>query len=366
MNASMLPTLIASQPPAVPGESPAGAAPGRGGTASAGRSFAALLTAQLFAADGEGRAAAPGLALAAQARLLEQEGEASQPADAALLAAVTEAPVVVPLAVPVPQGAAAPVEPETVTAAAQPADAVRNAGTDKLPFAAMPEGDAAVTVPADGRQALAASPAAIAARAAVMQDEPVAQAVQAVLNEADGPVPSPQAGAHAAGPVAAHGVPLPHAVPVAHGRGAAEAFVPAPVASPAWGEALGERVVLMVGQQNQSAALQLNPPALGPLEIKLSMQDGQASLVFSTQHAVVKDAIEAASMRLREMLGESGISLGSVSVNVGSFSQPQAEGQHQAQQSGRAWMGESVAADIPAAQSSGAMLLVRGLVDDFA
>lgn len=365
MNASMLPTLIASQLPAAPGESSAAAAPGQGGPASAGGSFAALLTAQLFAADGEGRAAAPGLALAAQARLREQEGEASQPVDVAFLATATEALVVVPLAVPVPQGAAAPVEPGTV-AAAQPADAVRNAGTDKLPFAAMPEGDAAATGIADGRQALAASPAAIAARAAVMQDEPVAQAVQAVLSEADGPVPSPQAGAHAAGPVAAHGVPLPHAVPVAHGRGAAEAFVPAPVASPAWGEALGERVVLLLGQQHQSAALQLSPPALGPLEIKLSMQDGQASLVFSTQHAVVKDAIEAASLRLREMLGESGISLGSVSVNVGSFSQPQAEGQHLAQQSGRAWMGESAAADIPAAQSSGAMLLVRGLVDDFA
>lgn len=94
-----------------------------------------------------------------------------------------------------------------------------------------------------------------------------------------------------------------------------------PVTSNDWSGGLGDKVVWMVSQQVQGADLKLNPPSLGPLDVKVSMADGQANLTFTTQHIPVRDAIEAATSRLREMLGESGINLGSVSVNVGQFSQ---------------------------------------------
>lgn len=105
------------------------------------------------------------------------------------------------------------------------------------------------------------------------------------------------------------------------------AGVPQQVGSPHWDTGLGDKVVWMIGSQTQSAQLHLNPPNLGPLEIKLSMSDGQANLSFVTQHVAVRDAIEAASPRLREMMGDSGINMGSVSVNVGSFTQQQADQQ---------------------------------------
>jgi flagellar hook-length control protein FliK len=107
--------------------------------------------------------------------------------------------------------------------------------------------------------------------------------------------------------------------------------IPQAVSHSAWGDMLGDRVVWMVSQQHQGVELHLNPPSLGPLEVRLSMNDGQADLSFSTQHLPVKEAIESAAPRLREMLGESGISLGSVSVNVGSFSQQQQPSEQQAQ-----------------------------------
>jgi flagellar hook-length control protein FliK len=107
------------------------------------------------------------------------------------------------------------------------------------------------------------------------------------------------------------------------------AGIPQQVGTPHWETGLGDKVVWMIGSQTQSAQLHLNPPNLGPLEIKLSMADGQASLSFVTQHAAVRDAIEAASPKLRDMMGESGISMGSVSVNVGSFSQQQQASQQQ-------------------------------------
>jgi hypothetical protein len=142
-----------------------------------------------------------------------------------------------------------------------------------------------------------------------------------------------------------------------------------PVSSPGWGDVLGDRVMWMVGQQQQGAELRLNPPALGPLEVKLSMSDGQATLTFSTQHLPVKEALEAATPRLKEMFSESGINLGSVSVNVGTSSQQQAEAQ-QSQRQPEGWD-----ASVSIENESGAMTPVgvttirssgNGMVDYFA
>lgn len=112
--------------------------------------------------------------------------------------------------------------------------------------------------------------------------------------------------------------------------------IPHRVDSAQWGSGLADKVVWMVGSQNQGAELRLNPPSLGPLEVRVSMNDGQATLSFMTSHAPVREAIEAATPRLREMLADSGINLGSVSVNVGTFSQQQPGAQEQSRQNASA------------------------------
>jgi flagellar hook-length control protein FliK len=99
--------------------------------------------------------------------------------------------------------------------------------------------------------------------------------------------------------------------------------VPQQVGSADWGTGLGDKVVWMVGNQTRGAEIHLNPPALGPLEVRVSITDGQANLSFMTHHAAVREAIEAATPKLREMLGDNGIGMGSVSVDVGSFAQQQ-------------------------------------------
>ncbi|HSI21456.1 MAG TPA: flagellar hook-length control protein FliK [Methylophilaceae bacterium] len=140
-----------------------------------------------------------------------------------------------------------------------------------------------------------------------------------------------------------------------------------PVASPSWGDVLGDRVMWMVGQQQQGAELRLNPPSLGPLEIKLSMSDGQATLTFNTQHLPVKEALEAATPRLREMFGESGINLGNVSVNVGLASQQQQGEQQQAGRSSQGWRQEQTGNDFTSMLPTAVTSLGRnGMVDFFA
>lgn len=140
-----------------------------------------------------------------------------------------------------------------------------------------------------------------------------------------------------------------------------QATIPQPVGSQAWGGMVGERVVWMFGQQHQSAEIMLNPPSLGPLEVRLSMSDGQANLTFTTQHAPVREALEAATPRLREMLTESGIGLGTVSVNVGNFTRQDPQSQQQtAERQPSGWTEDSamndftvLATDLPSRRGNG-------------
>ena len=91
--------------------------------------------------------------------------------------------------------------------------------------------------------------------------------------------------------------------------------ISASVQSPSWSQGLTERVSWMMQGNLQMAELKLNPAHLGPLEVKLSIQDDKASIVFVATHAQVKEAIDAAMPRLREMLEQQGLNLEDVDVS---------------------------------------------------
>ncbi len=97
--------------------------------------------------------------------------------------------------------------------------------------------------------------------------------------------------------------------------------LPQPLQQPGWDNALGERVVWMVGQRLQSAEIRLNPPQLGPIEVRVNLNhdQSQAQVSFTAQHAVVREALDAAVPRLRELFAEQGLSLGQVDVSDRSF-----------------------------------------------
>ena len=83
-----------------------------------------------------------------------------------------------------------------------------------------------------------------------------------------------------------------------------------------WDNALGQKVLWMVSNQQQVAELTLNPPDLGPLQVVLSVTNDQASATFISQHIDVRQALEAALPRLREMMADSGINLGETTVSA--------------------------------------------------
>ena len=91
--------------------------------------------------------------------------------------------------------------------------------------------------------------------------------------------------------------------------------LPVPLGQSGWDQALGERVQWMVGNRLQGAEIRLNPAHLGPMEVRIQMQNDQANITFTAQHGVTREALEAAMPRLREMLGESGLQLNQVTVS---------------------------------------------------
>lgn len=218
------------------------------------------------------------------------------------------------------------------------------------------------------RQSVAATPAAFAVPEAVFrqQDGGKEFVASVVLPEMEASPVSPVPSSPLSMPMLAA---VQMQAPSVQAGSAAQAGEPIPqaVGHSAWGESLGERVVWMVSQQHQGVELHLNPPSLGPLEVRLSMSDGQANLSFSTQHLPVKEAIESATPRLREMLGESGIGLGSVSVSVGSFAQHQ-PGRHEQSGAGRDnWPGQLSGLEFPADTVAVTRVQgARGMVDVFA
>ncbi|MFZ5482795.1 MAG: flagellar hook-length control protein FliK [Pseudomonadota bacterium] len=97
--------------------------------------------------------------------------------------------------------------------------------------------------------------------------------------------------------------------------------VPAQFQSPGWSQALGDKLVWMAGRQTQSAELILNPPSLGAVEVRLNVSGGEASAQFFSANPAVREALESALPRLRELMGGVGIALGQASVNDQSQSQ---------------------------------------------
>ena len=122
----------------------------------------------------------------------------------------------------------------------------------------------------------------------------------------------------------------------------------------------------MIGEQQHVAELHINPPDLGPLEIKLTMDDRQATALFTSPHSAVREAVEAALPRLREVLADSGITLGNASVTADSPRDGSAFAQHhpRPQHALRDGTGELPAA-LPQTRAT-ALPRVNALVDLFA
>jgi flagellar hook-length control protein FliK len=132
----------------------------------------------------------------------------------------------------------------------------------------------------------------------------------------------------------------------------------------AWREALAEKVLWMGNQTVKRAAVHIHPPELGPLEVTLKMSKENATVAFSSQHLPVRDAIEQALPRLREMFQEQGLNLNH--VDISDFSKQHSQFQDRANEASELAQSkfENSNADLEA-NDHAAVVKKLGLVDYF-
>jgi len=183
-----------------------------------------------------------------------------------------------------------------------------------------PAGAGATAPAAPAIAASRAAPAPAAGLAPELRPEAFSETLSALAGE---PAPATRAGAASpagaaaaspAGAMVPGPLPLPPAAPPL-----AQALpgLDTPLADPDWGAAIGARLVWAAARGVQGASIALNPPELGPLTLSLAVNEDEASVSFVSSHAAVRDAIEAALPRLRELFASEGMVLGEVDVSAG-------------------------------------------------
>jgi len=98
-------------------------------------------------------------------------------------------------------------------------------------------------------------------------------------------------------------------------KGAPSLDIQPAIQSAAWNRVLTSRVVWLASEGIQQAALKLNPANLGPVEVRLHVQNEQTSVTFIAHHATTREALEQALPRLRESFTENGMSLADANVS---------------------------------------------------
>jgi flagellar hook-length control protein FliK len=159
-----------------------------------------------------------------------------------------------------------------------------------------------------------------------------------------------------------------HTVPAA----AASHSVETPVGTRGWDNEVGQKLTWMVNKHESRAELVLNPPELGRIEVSITMKGDQASATFVSANPTVRDAIESAVPRLREVLQDAGISLGQTQVGAESFQQQQSAGKRE--NGDNSWRGGNVGATgadatlngVAGGNAAPTMRRGNGMVDTFA
>lgn len=130
-----------------------------------------------------------------------------------------------------------------------------------------------------------------------------------------------------------------------------------------WGEEMGQKIVWMVKNDMQSAELRVNPPHLGPIEIRIAINNDQTSITLSSQHAPVRESLEAGAPRLKELFTEAGLNLANVDISKHSFAE-QREQQKSSQYLSKQQKEEN--SSLPSSIESSGNIVARGMIDYFA
>ncbi|MBI3375605.1 MAG: flagellar hook-length control protein FliK [Betaproteobacteria bacterium] len=133
----------------------------------------------------------------------------------------------------------------------------------------------------------------------------------------------------------------------------------APIGSARWGEQLSNQVIVLAQGGTASADIRVTPPELGPVHVRISVEDGIASVVLSAPAQETRQALEAALPALHDALAESGLSLGESAVSEEHFAR---QGETRTERESR----ESLGAESALTRDVAARPQRAGLLDMYA
>lgn len=93
-----------------------------------------------------------------------------------------------------------------------------------------------------------------------------------------------------------------------------ETVLPTAVTQPEWGDHFNDHVIWLGQQKINSALIKLHPEELGPIEVHIKLVKEDASLAINTHSTAVRDLLEQAMPRLKEMMAEQGVNLSQVNI----------------------------------------------------
>lgn len=203
----------------------------------------------------------------------------------------------------------------TATPATSLEDTLASASAEDLPAVSSPPGK-----PTEAAPETAASPAKLAANQEQIALPAEAKAVDLGAAKIDAAMAT-------ANPALAATAALHAPAAASQIQGGSDIRINTPIGSQHWESAIGNSLVMMTGAGREKAELVLTPPQLGRIEVSISMKGDEATAIFVSQNPAVRDAIENALPRLRELLADAGITLGQ--TQVGAESQGQAANDRQ-------------------------------------
>ena len=103
--------------------------------------------------------------------------------------------------------------------------------------------------------------------------------------------------------------------------------VDVPVGQAEWGDKVMGKLSFLTARNMQVAEIHLTPPDMGPMEVKVRMQNEQANITVHAANPVVREQLEQNSHRLRDMLSEQGVELGQFDVSSQSEQQTSEQGE---------------------------------------
>lgn len=94
-----------------------------------------------------------------------------------------------------------------------------------------------------------------------------------------------------------------------------------PMSHSRWGQDFNQRVQWVVKQSMSGAQIRLNPQHMGPVEVRVQVNNDQTTISFTAQHGATREAIDAALPRLRDMLSQQDVNVVDVNVSQHSFAE---------------------------------------------